>query len=94
MIFSPTATGSNLTELSPYFNQLNSPINTRAEFLAEFAIDSLGIKRFATFSPIEDQFVKLIEEFVATCEKKGAEIVGQEWYYPGEQDFNKKFIHQ
>lgn len=92
-LFSPTASEINLSRLSSYFNQLNSPVNSRAEYLANFAIDSLGIKRFATFSPIENQFVKLIDEFVATCEQNGAEIIGQEWYYPGEQDFYKKFMN-
>ncbi len=91
-VFSPTASGIGLTDLSKYFMQLNNPIDVQARIFAKFAIDSLGIKRFATFGPIENQFVKLINEFAATCEENGAEIIGQEWYYPGEQDFYKKFL--
>ncbi len=91
-IFSPTASGNKLTKLSPYFIQLINRTDTQAEFIAKFAIDSMGIKRFATFAPIENQFVTLVNKFVETCENNGAEVVAQDWYYPGEQDFYQKFM--
>ena len=91
-IFSPTASGNKLTKLSPYFIQLIHRTDTQAEFIAKFAIDSMGIKRFATFAPIENQFVTLVNKFVETCENNGAEVVAQDWYYPGEQDFYQKFM--
>lgn len=91
-VFSPTATGNKLNQLSPYFYQLNNTTATQARAIAKFAIDSLGIKRFATFAPIENQFVTLVKEFVETCESNNAEVVSQEWYYPGEQDFYQKFM--
>jgi ABC-type branched-subunit amino acid transport system substrate-binding protein len=91
-IFSPTASGNKLTQLSPYFFQLNNTTSIQAESIAQFAIDSMGIKRFATFAPIENQFVALVNKFLETCENKGAEVVTQQWYYPGEQDFYQKFM--
>lgn len=91
-IFSPVASGNNLTQLSPYFYQLNNKTEIQAVSIAQFAIDSMGIKRYATFAPIEKQFVELVNTFKETCEKNGAEVVAQEWYYPGEQDFYKKFM--
>jgi len=91
-IFSPTASGNKLTQISPYFYQLNNSTEIQAESIAQFAIDSLGVKRFATFAPIENQFVSLVNKFIATCENNDAEVVAQEWYYPGEQDFYQKFM--
>jgi len=91
-VFSPTATGNKLTQLSPYFYQLDNSTATQAKSIAQFAIDSLGVKRFATIAPIENQFVALVSKFVETCENNGAEVVAQEWYYPGEQDFYQKFM--
>lgn len=91
-VFSPTASGDQLTKLSPYFYQLNNKTESQAEFIARFAIDSLQIKRFATFAPIENKFVALVNHFLETCESNDAEVVAQEWYYPGEQDFYKKFM--
>jgi ABC-type branched-subunit amino acid transport system substrate-binding protein len=91
-LFSPTASGNKLPQLSPYFYQLNNSTATQAESIAQFAIDSLGIKRFATFSPIETQFVELVNIFVETCKNNDAEVVAQEWYYPGEQDYYQKFM--
>jgi len=71
---------------------LNNSIAIQAASLAQYAIDSLGIKRFATFAPIENQFVSLVNKFIETCENNEAEVVAQEWYYPGEQDFYQKFL--
>jgi len=91
-IFSPTASGNKLTQISPYFYQLNNSTATQAMSIAQFAIDSLGVKRFATFAPIENQFVSLVNKFIETCENNDAEVVAQEWYYPGEQDLYQKFM--
>ena len=91
-LFSPTASGNKLTKISPYIMQLINPTDFQAEFISKFAIDSMGIKRFATFAPIENQFVELVNKFVETCANNGAEVVAQEWYYPNEQDFYQKFM--
>jgi ABC-type branched-subunit amino acid transport system substrate-binding protein len=64
----------------------------RAKYLAQFASDSLQISRFATFSPLDNHFLRMVEAFVATVETAGAEVVAQEWYYPGDQDFSKQFM--
>jgi len=91
-LLSPTATANNLTDFSPYFFQMSSNINTDAEAMAFYAIDSLKIMRFATFAPIDDHFIKMVDKFKRTVEKSGAEVVAQEWYYPGDQDVYKQFM--
>lgn len=91
-LLSPTATANDLTEFSPYFFQLGSNINTVAEAMALYALDSLKIMRFATFAPIDDHFIKMVDKFSKTVSKSGAEVVAQEWYYPGDQDVYKQFM--
>jgi ABC-type branched-subunit amino acid transport system substrate-binding protein len=91
-IISPTATESDLVKLTDYFIQLNGTINMRAEKLAQYAIDSLKLKRFATFSPIDNHFIKMVDAFVKTIEAADGEIVAQQWYYPEDLDFSKHFM--
>jgi ABC-type branched-subunit amino acid transport system substrate-binding protein/outer membrane protein assembly factor BamD (BamD/ComL family) len=91
-VLSPTATENKLTEFSDYFFQLNSPINISAESIARYALDSLKLNRFATFAPIEDHFIKMVNTFTETVQKSGAEMLAQEWYYPGDQDVYKQFM--
>ena len=90
-VFSPTASGANLTTLSSYFIQLAPPVDARAKILAKYAIDSLKLKRVATLSPIEDYFTTLTKEFCETFKENGADIPVQQWYYPGDQDFKIQF---
>jgi ABC-type branched-subunit amino acid transport system substrate-binding protein len=92
LILSPTASDPELTGLTDYFYQLNSTIDLRAENLAYYAIDSLQITRFATFSPIDNHFVRMVDKFVETVTTLGGEVIDQEWYYPGDQDFSKQFM--
>jgi len=92
-LLSPTATANNLTDFSDYFFQLNAPINTTAEIIADYALDSLRLKRYATFAPIDDHFIKMVDKFKSTVETAGAEVVAEEWYYPGDQDFYKQFMN-
>jgi ABC-type branched-subunit amino acid transport system substrate-binding protein len=91
-LLSPTATENNLVNFSDYFFQINTPIDIAAESIAQYALDSLKITRFATFAPIDDHFVKMVDKFTNTVEKAGAEISAQAWYYPGDQDVYKQFM--
>jgi len=91
-LISPTATENNLVNYSDYFFQINTPIDIAAESIARYALDSLKIFRYATFSPIDDHFIKMVDKFTKSVEKSGAQIVAQAWYYPGDQDVYKQFM--
>lgn len=92
-ILSPTATDPELTSLTDYFYQLNSTIDLCAEKLAKYALDSLKITRFATLSPLDNHFLRMVDKFVETIEISGGEVIDQEWYYSGDQDFSKQFMN-
>jgi ABC-type branched-subunit amino acid transport system substrate-binding protein len=91
-LLSPTATENDLVNFSDYFFQINTPIDIAAESIAQYALDSLKITRFATFAPIDDHFVKMVDKFTNTVEKAGAQMAVQAWYYPGDQDVYKQFM--
>ncbi len=92
-VVSPTATEDGLTVLTDYFFQINSTLEMRAKKLAEYAIDSLKIKRFATFSPVENHFVKMVDEFTQILKSRSLPVVAQEWYYPSDQDLHEQFMN-
>jgi len=92
-IVSPTATETELTQLTDKFFQLNSSVAQRAEYLAQYATDSLHLKRYATFAPLDNHFVKMVSKFTENIRNKGGEIIAQEWYYPGDQNVNKQFMN-
>jgi ABC-type branched-subunit amino acid transport system substrate-binding protein len=91
-LLSPTATEINLVNYSDYFFQISTPIDIAAVSIARYALDSLKISRFATFAPIDDHFIKMVNKFTETIEKSGAQISAQAWYYPGDQDVYKQFM--
>jgi ABC-type branched-subunit amino acid transport system substrate-binding protein len=91
-LLSPTATENNLVNYSDYFFQMSTPIDIAATRMAQYALDSLKIVRFATFAPIDDHFVKMVDKFTETIEKSGGQIAAQAWYYPGDQDVYKQFM--
>jgi ABC-type branched-subunit amino acid transport system substrate-binding protein len=92
-IVSPTATETDLTQMTDKFFQLNSTVALRAEYLAQYAMDSLKLKRFATFAPLDNYFIKMVASFVEDVKRHGGEIIAQEWYYPGDQDVSKQFMN-
>jgi len=91
-LISPTATENDLVNYSDYFFQISTPIDVAATSIARYALDSLKIFRYATFAPIDDHFIKMVNKFTETIEKSGAKIAAQAWYYPGDQDFYKQFM--
>jgi ABC-type branched-subunit amino acid transport system substrate-binding protein len=91
-LVSPTATDGEIANLTDQFFQLNSTLIKRAEVLGSYAVDSLKIKRFATFSPVDRNFVKMVDRFSEVVVRDTQEVVSQEWYYAGDQDVNKQFM--
>ena len=91
-LVSPTATDGEIGNLTNNFFQLNSTVLKRAEVLGNYAVDSLKIRRFATFSPVDKHFVKMVDRFNEVVLQDSQEVVVQEWYYPGDQDVNKQFM--
>lgn len=87
----PVASDNGLASLSEYIFQLNGDLETRGAFLAEFAIEQLGYRKFATLSPADNYGKEMTDSFTATIDKLGGEIIAQKWYYGNTQDMARQF---
>ncbi len=91
-LLSPTSTEPNVQSVSNYFFQLSTPVDVLGKNIAQYAIDSLQVNRIASLAPIDHHFIKLVDSFMDTMEEEDCQIVAEEWYYPGDQDFYKQFM--
>lgn len=77
-------TGENIWQLSPDMGYMG-------EALAEYTVNLMGLKRFATLAPMDDSRSYFIDSFTSKAEELGAEIACQEWYYSESLDLGKNF---
>ncbi len=91
VLLSPTATEEGITAIGPTIYQLNSNISIRAKTLAEYAVNVLGLKRFATLAPVDDYGRVMHQVFSETVKESGGEIIAEAWYYEGTSDFKNQF---
>ncbi len=90
-LISPTASAGEITEISENAILLAPTIDAMATELGRFAFDSLRVRHAASLAPLDDYFVKMVEQFAGQAKADSASLIAQEWYYPGDQDFKKQF---
>ncbi len=90
-LLSPTATSDKIKSISNNCILLAPTVERMAESIHTFIYDSLGLMRVATFSPIDDYFIEMTNQFADSHIEKGGTIAAQEWYYPEDQNFKKQF---
>jgi branched-chain amino acid transport system substrate-binding protein len=88
----PTASSSGLTDLSPYIfrNAMTRPIQSR--FLAEYAVNTLGLRRFVVFYPDANFGQELKDAFLEEVEALGAEVVAAVSYNRSQNDFKPQIL--
>lgn len=82
----PTVTENGITQLGNQTFQLNNDLRTRGSKLAQYAIERLGLKSFATLAPADDYGKGLTDAFVETVDKMGGQVVAEMWYYEGTEN--------
>lgn len=87
----PVAFENGLTDLSKYVYQINGNLDSRGALLAEFAINELGHRTFATLAPADNYGKKMTDSFTATVDDLGGEIIAQKWYYENAEDMVRQF---
>lgn len=65
---------SNIWQLCPDLESMGST-------LADFAVNAMGLKRFVTLAPLDNQRAQFAEAFIKRAKALEAEIAGEEWYY-------------
>ncbi len=92
-LISPTATDDGLAGLNEYIFQLSPDYHTRGKATAQYALDSLGLKLFATVSPSDKQGKSLTDAFTKEVQERGGDVVAQLWYSDKPEDLNDQWQH-
>jgi branched-chain amino acid transport system substrate-binding protein len=90
-LIAPTASAQGITNIGNYIFQLSTPLEERARILAEYAINGLGLKRFAILSEAGEYGQTMSEAFKQRTEQLGGEILIAKQYYSGEADMREQF---
>lgn len=87
----PLSSEVGFTELSPYTFQLTPDVETKGRFLGEYAVQQLKLKHLAILAPVNDYGRGFAQSFIEAVQANGGEIVTDQWYYVGSEDFTRQF---
>lgn len=90
-VIAPAATENELASVGKSVFQLNSDLERKGQALAEYAIETLGLRTFATLAPADDYGQQMTSSFTAKIDELGGRIVAQSWYYGNPQDLSRQF---
>ncbi|MFH1009474.1 MAG: penicillin-binding protein activator [Candidatus Latescibacterota bacterium] len=87
----PTVTEDRFTAIGPHIFQLNVRPRTQGKRLAQYAVEHLGLRRFATLAGLDRYGEQMAQGFTSEIVRLGATVLAQEWYAPKTFDFRKQF---
>lgn len=87
----PLSSEVGFTQLSPYTFQLTPDVETKGRFLGEYAVQELKLKKFAILAPVNNYGRGFAQSFIEAVQANGGEIVTDQWYYVGSEDFSRQF---
>ncbi len=90
-LVTPTTSGNGVTSLNDYTYQVNTDLENRGRILAEYAVNKLGLKTFATLAPADNYGKNITDSFTLNVDALGGTIVAQKWYYAGAEDLGRQF---
>jgi ABC-type branched-subunit amino acid transport system substrate-binding protein len=90
-LITPTATETGIAAIGENIFQLNPDLAYRGEAMANFAVDSLGLEKFAILSPADSYGKQLSDAFTSTVDRLGGRVVAQQWYYDVPEDLGEQF---
>ena len=91
-IFSPTASTHGLVDENPFMFRNALTREIQAKFLAEYAVNTLQLKRFAVLHPYEPFGLELKDTFIKEVESFGGEVVAVAGYDRTQNDFKKQIL--
>ncbi|MDZ7723995.1 MAG: ABC transporter substrate-binding protein [candidate division KSB1 bacterium] len=87
----PIATGtSELAGMGERVFQANQDLETRGRALAEYAYNHLNFHTFAALAPADDYGHSITDAFLKHVDELGGQVISQQWYYPGTEDFKRQ----
>ena len=91
-IFSPTASTYGLVDENSFMFRNALTREIQAKFLAEYAVNTLQLKRFAVLHPYESFGLELKDTFIKEVESFGGEVVVVAGYDRTQNDFKKQIF--
>ena len=91
-LFTPTASTPGLAESSDYVFRNALTRGIEARFLADYAVNRLGLRRIAVLYPLESYGFELRDQFSAEVESYGGEIVAKVPYDRSQTDFKEQIL--
>jgi len=91
-MMTPTATSSGLGKLSPYIFRNVVTRELQGKYIAEYAVNRLGLRRFVILHPSEEFGFELTDAFVAEVESLGGEVISVISYKRSQTDFKKQIL--
>lgn len=85
-LISPTATAPGIAAIGESIFQANPDFIVRGRAMAQYAVQSLGARRFAVLSANDTMNKLMTGAFIREVRALGGEMVSTEWYTPGETD--------
>lgn len=91
MMLTPTATEDGIAQLGGNIFQMNVSIGTLARKIASYAMDNLNMKEFAILAPQTEYGLTLANSFKDELKKKNIDVVAEEYFEEGANDFSVQF---
>ena len=91
-MITPTASSSDLAQLSPYIFRNAATRELQGRYTAEYAINRLGLRRFVVLHPSENFGLELRDSFIKEVESLGGEVISVISYDRSQTDFKKQIL--
>jgi len=91
-LFSPTASGEGIPELSRFIFRNSLTRNNQANFIAEYSVNKLGLRRFIVLYPNKDYGIRLKDSFHSEVQALGAEVITEIPYERSQNDFKDQIL--
>lgn len=92
-LLSPKASANGIASVGSYIFQANPDFATRGKAMARYAVQNLGMHKFAILASDELAGSAQAESFASEINKLGGKIVVWETYSKGESDLSKQFLN-
>ncbi len=90
-MLTPTATEEGIAQLGDNIYQMNVSIGTLARKIASYAMNNLNMKEFAILAPSTEYGITMANSFKDELAKKNIEVVAEEYFEEGANDFGAQF---
>lgn len=93
VMISPTATDDGISALGKNIYQMNVTLGVLGRKVARYAAENLNINDFAILAPNNAYGKLLAENFKAEIQKRNLELVCEDYYEEGANDFAAQFLN-